>query len=106
MFSYHSRGVLQSLPHRTRVVQDAPGIDDVERPELIEEGLIQYRPLGDDPSVVVGKVSSLQFIGAGDGIRIVVEGIDLGPQVSSGKRKQTAAGSHVEKSLPVEIFDI
>ena len=49
---------VERLPHRSRVVQNAPRIDNVELPERGEEFVINNRSLLDYPVVVVGKITA------------------------------------------------
>ena len=60
------------------MVQNAPGIDDVEATQLVEVRPVQYRALLDQPQRIIGKVTALELARAGHRLRIVVEGVHRG----------------------------
>src|SRR5262245_16607170 len=83
--------------HVASVMQNTPGIDDVELPELSQVVSIEHRSLLDHPARIVRKVAALQRLGARHRLGVEVEGMDGGSQSPGRQAEQAAAGSDIQE---------
>ena len=91
--------VRQRVPQVAGLMQNAPRIDDVERPETLEVALVEHAALLDGPVVGVGEIAALELAAAGDAVRVVVERHDAGgAQPHRRQREQAAAAADVEEA--------
>ena len=65
--------MIERLPHRAGVMEDAPGIHDIEAPEPGHERRVEHRAPLDAPARVVRPIARLHLARAGDRVRVVVE---------------------------------
>src|SRR3954452_10892187 len=86
------------------MMKNAPGIDEVERPELFQVVAIEHRSSLDDPVRVPRKIASLELDRTGDRLRIIVKRMNLGANAPCDKTKEPAARPHVQEGLPVQAF--
>lgn len=96
--AYQQREVAQSVPHGAGVMSDPPAIYDVELSELAKVGSIEHGSRFDGPRRGSSAVPSLEFLRAGGGLRVEVEGVDMGAQSMGGEREKTASASHIQES--------
>jgi len=80
----HPSEVGEALPHRASVVQDSPGVDNVELPLTPHVVSIQDGAELDTPLTVTGKVPIAKFLSASHRFRIEVERLNSGPKFSGG----------------------
>src|SRR5437870_3810557 len=85
------------------MVKHAPGINDVERAKGQQVILIKHRSLFDAPIFILGEKPALEFSCAGDGLWVVVKGVNLRSQSPRCQAEQTAAGANIKKALPLQI---
>jgi hypothetical protein len=98
--------VVQCLPHRTRVMEDAPGIDNVELAQAIEEIPVQNGPLLDPPLQLVGTETVTQPQGTIDTVGVIIKGHNLRAEPARGKAEEAAARASIQESLVIEVVDL
>ena len=79
-------------------MQDSPGVDHVEGAQTPDILVIQDRTLLNRPFTVTGKIAVAQSCRAEHGILIEIERMHTRAEFASGKRKQTAARTNIEKT--------
>lgn len=97
--------ILQSLPHRSCVMQYSPSVNHVERSKLAQVGLFQGRAPFDLPIRVPWEKSVLQLESAGDGLRIIVKGENSGSELSSSETEKATPAPNIQERLLIEILD-
>src|SRR5262245_10927766 len=98
--------VFKCFPHLAGVMQDAPGINNVEFPERTHVIAIECRTLFDDPVIVVRIVPLSEFSSAGDRLRIVIEGMYRSSESTGRQTRKTATGTDVEKSFSSQVRNL
>src|SRR5262245_22162326 len=98
--------VLQRLPHPSGVMQHPPGIDDVEMPEPEDVIEVERRACFDDPPGVSWKIAPSQLRGAGDRLRVVIEGMHASSQSPGSQTEQPAARTDVQKTQSRERINL
>jgi hypothetical protein len=101
---HRERSILERFPHAAGVVQDAPGIHDVEGTQCAYRAGIENRGLLDDPIGIGWKVPPSQFARARDRLRIVIERMNPGTEASRRQARETASRSDVQKPKSVQPF--
>jgi len=85
------------------VMQNAPGVDDIERPERPEVGLVKCAALLHAPVGIVGVETTAQLGSTGDGVGVVVERMDPRTEISGSEREQAGPGADVEERPAPEV---
>ena len=100
--------VVYRLPHPSRVMQHAPGINDIERAKLREVGFIEHRAALDGPGIVAGTVAAFELAGAGHRLGIVVERVNSAPRLRAARLNSPLPEPISRKVLPSSrsIFSI
>src|SRR5258708_320943 len=92
--------IAESFVHLSRVMQHAPRAYDVKLPELGEVISIEHGALFRTPRQ---PVASLQFLGASDGLSVVIESRYVSSESMGCKGTKPAAASSIEKRLAANI---
>ena len=90
------------LAHGASVMEDAPGIDDVKRPERSEIIAVERRPLLNGPIGVAGEIKIPQAAGTEYRAYVVIEGMNARTEPARGKREQPAAGASIHEACALE----
>ena len=88
------------------MMQHAPRVHHVEAAQPRKVSGIECRALRDAPLCVSRKVAPAQFPGAGDRLRIVIEGHDTRSQPARRQAEQTAAAADIEETLTGQVIDL
>ena len=99
---HRNGGVSKRLPHAARMVQDAPGVNDIERSERAHFVEVEHRAPFDGPRGVERIVPAPQLRRARNGLRIVVERVHGRAEPPGCEARQPTARPDVEKASPVE----
>src|SRR5581483_5766415 len=99
---HEARRVIDGLSHRARVMQDAPGIADVELTELGQIAGGEDRALLHAPLRITGSEGFLQGRSAFDGNRILIERVNTGAKPPRRERAQATARSDVDETHTIE----
>src|SRR5574340_178085 len=87
------------------MMEDTPGIDDVESAQRTYIFFIQYGSLFDRPIAVIGEIASFQLGRTGDRVRIIIKRMNAGPQLPGCQTEEPASRSDVQKRFPFKRRD-
>src|SRR5262249_52947467 len=95
---------VESSPHLSGVMQDSPGIDDVEGSKPTHELCVQNRTLADGPVLVVAIELLSQLLRTLYRGWIIVEGPDRASEPAGGQREQSTATTGVQEAQARQII--
>ena len=84
------RYVSERIPHLSGVMENAPGVDDIELAEAAEVFAIEGGGAFYAPAIVIREIARAQLGGAAYGIRIEIEGMYGCAQAPGRETEQTA----------------
>src|SRR5882724_5883759 len=85
-------------------MKNTPRIYDVKFAQRPDIGFIENRPALNVPVRGIRRISSLHFLRAGNGLRIIVKRIDTrSTQADCSERMDAATASYVEKCLTAHV---